>query len=225
MLEQASKETSRLQVIPAKAGQSRRAIPIRTLVKSKHVVWLDAENAKVISERSFYRFCASFGANFKKGREWIGMCDICELYRRKAHPNLQQAVYDAVAALISIPGCEHYFDGVPVDQEPDADLLRSMLQLLGDEKRTLRDSLGTKEALRLHAAEAEAAHELRKFLRLHELFEHHKEAAERQHFSWMDLLGRIPFVMIRARSDFKQNNTIPPCLRETQKMWFARARR
>lgn len=228
-LEANSVSSARHQVIRGSNTQSREFIPIRTLTSSRFAVYLSSDRLRnLVSERTFYRFCAARAQHIKSGQKWCDLCDICESFRNKVAPRIAKAIREVVAAITSLQGCSHYFKDLDVlgpSAEATAKLIRTYTARLDDDKRSFRTKLSQAVRFDLHSMEAEHAHKLRKWLRLRELYEHHREGASRQHEQYRSVIEALPPGVITIRCDYKQNITVPLCPRETGSMWYARARR
>ena len=224
ILEGLTQETSRFCVVERKScHKERKVVPIRTLPENLQATWLGSDRLKaLLSLRSFYRFCAKYAKHIQKGSKRVDLCDTCMSYQNMVLPKLKEVLAQA-NSLATLPGCESYFAALG-ERNVDAESLRGLLSHIDAEKRSFREVLSLKVQGELHAAEAKVAHSLRKHLRLRELYEHHREAAARQHERYHWLRGNLPDGCVLIRVDYKQNITLPLCANETGNMWYARAR-
>jgi hypothetical protein len=92
-------------------------------------------------------------------------------------------------------------------------------------KRQFALALQPVHRMSLRTAEDKFAEELRKCVRLQELYEHHRNTAARQHLAYQALADNLEEGDILVRADYKENLTVPLGPVETGPYWFARNRR
>jgi hypothetical protein len=76
-----------------------------------------------------------------------------------------------------------------------------------------------------HTAEDACAKQLRKCVRLQDLYEHHRNTTARQHHAYQTLADHLEKGNILARIDYEENNTVPFGFVELGPYGFARNRR